>query len=122
MSIESKKRRRWKRRVERGVFTQHELLAVEACVASAEALADQMRAHEDRIRAVLLAPTTPEERFADALRRGWPVYAHPETAKAARAAGLHAIDHPLIERGQLLALKPYEPPPPLFSPLPRSFR
>lgn len=120
MSVASKKRRCRKRRVERGIFTRHELLSAAEHALPLEMIAAEMRTHEDRMRAALLAPTTPEERFADALVRGWPVYAHPETARAARAAGLHALDHPYIERGQLLAVKPYEPP--LFSPIPRSFR
>jgi hypothetical protein len=52
---------------------------------------------------------TPDQRFADAVARGWPVYAHPDTAGAAREAGLVVHEDPRMERGKLFAVKPAPP-------------
>lgn len=54
----------------------------------------------------LPANATPEQRFADAVVRGWHVYAHPEMVAELRAAGVDALACSYMARGKAVAMKP----------------
>lgn len=62
----------------------------------------------------LPSDATMEQAFADAVVRGWPIYAHPGTAAVMRANGLPAVDCMYMAPGQAMAMKPNPDLSPLY--------